>query len=137
MQNGDKPGGPQGLTIDNYIYMYIHMNATNLIPLLADPVRLALVSELKSGERSVGELTAAAGIAQSGVSRHLKILHQAGAVSVRAEGQRRLYALRPEPFLKLEAWLAGFHGLWSARLDRFAGALAKRQLKASEESRDE
>lgn len=105
------------------------MNATNLIPLLADPVRLRLVGELKSGERSVGELTAAAGIAQSGVSRHLKILHQAGAVSVRAEGQRRFYALRPEPFLDLEDWLAGFHGLWSARLDRFAGALTERQLK--------
>lgn len=107
--------------------MYIHMNVITLIPLLADPVRLTLVSAMKSGEWSVGELTEAAGIAQSGVSRHLRILHQAGVVSVRAEGQRRLYALRPEPFLGLEDWLAGFHGLWAARPDRFAGALTARR----------
>jgi DNA-binding transcriptional ArsR family regulator len=109
--------------------MYIHMNATNLIPLLADPVRLTLVTALKDGEHSVGDLTEKAGIAQSGVSRHLRILHDAGVVQVRADGQRRLYALRPEPFLGLESWLAEFHGLWSARLDRFAGALTARQLE--------
>ena len=113
--------------------MYIYMNVTALIPLLADPMRLTLVTALKSGEWSVGELTEAAGIAQSGVSRHLRILHQAGVVSVRAEGQRRLYALMPEPFLELEDWLAGFHGLWAARLDRFAGALTAKQLEAQDD----
>jgi DNA-binding transcriptional ArsR family regulator len=105
------------------------MNAQTLIPLLADPVRLTLITSLKSGEKSVSDLTLAAGIAQSGVSRHLAILHRAGVVSVRAEAQRRLYALQPEPFLQLESWLAEFHDLWSARLDRFAGALTARQLK--------
>lgn len=109
--------------------MYIHMNAYNLIPLLADPARLTLVRALKTGECSVGDLTAAAGIAQSGVSRHLRILHQAGVVSVRAQGQKRFYRLNPEPFLSLEGWLAEFHGLWSARLDRFAGALTQNQLE--------
>ena len=109
------------------------MDATNLLPLLADPVRLALVTGLKSGERSVGDLTASAGIAQSGVSRHLAILHKAGVVQVRAEGQRRLYALRPEPFLALESWLDEFHSLWSARLDRFAGALTAKQLETRDD----
>ena len=104
------------------------MIAMKLIPILADPVRLTLVQALKHGERSVAELTAVAGVAQSGVSRHLRILHQAGVVSVRADAQRRLYALQPEPFLGLEDWLQGFHGLWSARLDRFAGALTERQM---------
>ena len=105
------------------------MNANKLIPILADPVRMTLITTLKSGEKSVGDLTEAAGIAQSGVSRHLRILHEAGVVSVRAEAQRRLYALRAEPFLDLEHWLAEFHTLWSARLDRFAGALTAYQLK--------
>ena len=110
-----------------------------LIPLLADPMRLTLITALKSGEWSVSELTAAAGIAQSGVSRHLRILHQAGVVSIRADGQRRLYALRSEPFLGLEDWLAGFHGLWAARLDRFAGALTAKQLEGQDDrdSRDD
>ena len=109
------------------------MNATSLLPILADPVRLTLVTALKSGERSVAELTVAAGIAQSGVSRHLAILHRAGVVTVRAEAQRRLYALRPEPFLHLEGWLAEFHTLWSARLDRFSGALTARQLETRDD----
>jgi len=109
------------------------MNVNALIPLLADPTRMTLVTALKSGEWSVGELTEAAGIAQAGVSRHLRILHQAGVVSVRADGQRRLYALRSEPFLGLEDWLAGFHGLWGARLDRFAGALTAKQLKGRDD----
>ncbi len=104
------------------------MHAT-ILPVLADPVRLTLISALKEGERSVGDLTRAAGIAQSGVSRHLRILHQAGVVSVRAQAQQRLYRLNPEPFLQLEGWLAEFHHLWSARLERFAGALTQRQLE--------
>jgi DNA-binding transcriptional ArsR family regulator len=105
------------------------MYAIKLIPLLADPVRLTLVTALKDGEHSVGDLVARAGIAQSGVSRHLRILHQAGVVQVRADGQRRLYALCPEPFLQMEDWLHEFHALWSARLDRFAGALSARTLE--------
>ena len=109
------------------------MDVNTLIPLLADPMRLTLVTALKSGEWSVSELTEAAGIAQSGVSRHLRILHRAGVVSVRADGQRRLYALRPEPFLGLEKWLAGFHALWAARLDRFAGALTAKQLEGRDD----
>ncbi len=65
-------------------------------------------------------------IHQSGVSRHLRILNEAGFVSMRALGQQRLYSLQPEPFQELEAWLAGYRGLWERRLDRFAAALEKR-----------
>ena len=100
-----------------------------LLPLLSDPTRLDIITALKDGEASVNTITQSVGIAQSGVSRHLAILHQAGVVKVRAEGQRRLYTLNPEPFRDLEAWLSGFHPLWAARLDRFAGALTERQLK--------
>ena len=97
---------------------------STLLPLLSDPKRLDIITALKTGEASVGQITQSVGIAQSGVSRHLAILHQAGVVSVRAEGQRRLYRLNPEPFLGLEAWLASFHNLWSARLDRLAGTVS-------------
>ena len=94
---------------------------------LADPTRRRIVEALREGERQVNHIVAQAGIHQSGVSRHLKILHEAGFVSVRPEGQRRLYALRPEPFRELDAWLADYRALWEARLDRFGAALEQRQ----------
>jgi len=94
---------------------------------LADPTRRRIVEALRGGERQVGEIVDEAGIHQSGVSRHLRILHESGFVSVRPDGQRRLYALRPEPFRELDAWLAGYRRLWEARLDRFGAALEERR----------
>lgn len=94
---------------------------------LADPTRRRIVAALRDGERPVNDIVREAGIHQSGVSRHLRILHEAGFVSMRPDGQRRLYALRPEPFRDLEAWLADYQRLWEARLDRFGAALAARQ----------
>jgi DNA-binding transcriptional ArsR family regulator len=94
---------------------------------LADPTRRRIVEALRGGERQVGEIVDQAGIHQSGVSRHLRILHESGFVSVRPDGQRRLYALRPEPFRELDAWLAGYRQLWEARLDRFGVALEERR----------
>ena len=61
------------------------------------------------------------------MSRHLRILQEAGFVAVRAEGQKRLYLLRPEPFRELDAWIAKYRGLWEARLDRFASELERRK----------
>jgi DNA-binding transcriptional ArsR family regulator len=105
------------------------MNGNNaLILLLSDPTRLEIVAALKDGERPVGEIVAQVGISQSGVSRHLRILHEAGVVAVRAQAQQRLYALRPEPFRALEEWAASYRALWDERLDRFAGALTAVQL---------
>jgi DNA-binding transcriptional ArsR family regulator len=94
---------------------------------LADPTRRRIVETLRTGERQVGDIVEQAGIHQSGVSRHLRILHEAGFVSMRPDGQRRLYALRPEPFRELDEWLAGYRSLWEARLDRFGAALEKRR----------
>jgi DNA-binding transcriptional ArsR family regulator len=98
---------------------------------LADPTRRRIVEALRHGERPVGDLVHAAGIAQSGVSRHLKILQEAGFVSVRPDGQRRLYALQPAPFLALDAWLAHYRSLWEERLDRFGEALRDREPRPS------
>ena len=94
---------------------------------LADPSRRRIVEALRGGERQVNDIVQEACIHQSGVSRHLRILHDSGFVSVRPDGQRRLYALRPEPFRELEAWLADYRRLWEARLDRFGTALGERR----------
>ena len=94
---------------------------------LADPTRRRIVESLRAGERQVSDIVREAGIHQSGVSRHLGILHDSGFVTVRPDGQRRLYALRPEPFRELEGWLLQYRTLWEARLDRFRAALAERR----------
>lgn len=94
---------------------------------LADPTRRGILDALRGGERPVNDLVAACAIHQSGVSRHLRILHEAGFVTVRADGPHRYYALRPEPFRELDAWLAGYRALWEARMDRFGAALKAKQ----------
>jgi DNA-binding transcriptional ArsR family regulator len=107
------------------------VNAT-LFETLADPTRLRIVELLRPGERSVNELVARVDIQQSGVSRHLRILQEAGIVRVRPDGQRRLYSLRPEPFRDLEAWLDGYRGLWESRLDALGAELERRNASRPE-----
>ncbi|MBX3191816.1 MAG: winged helix-turn-helix transcriptional regulator [Labilithrix sp.] len=96
---------------------------------LADPTRRRIVEVLRRGEQQVGDVVAKAGIHQSGVSRHLRILAESGFVSMRPDGQRRLYALRSEPFRELDDWLTPYRTLWEARLDRFEAALEKKRIK--------
>ncbi|WP_437901168.1 ArsR/SmtB family transcription factor [Sorangium sp. So ce124] len=97
---------------------------------LADPTRRRIVEALLSGEQQVAEVVEKAGIHQSGVSRHLRILSDSGFVSMRPDGQRRLYSLRPEPFRELEDWLGRYRQLWEERLDRFGAALEKKRASA-------
>jgi DNA-binding transcriptional ArsR family regulator len=94
---------------------------------LADPTRLRILDALRAGERPVNDLVAAVDIHQSGVSRHLRLLQEAGFVTVRPAGAQRFYALRPEPFRELDAWIAQYRKLWEARLDRLAAVLERRQ----------
>ena len=101
---------------------------------LADPTRRRIVEVLRSGEQQVGDVVAKAGIHQSGVSRHLRILSESGFVSMRPDGQRRLYALRPERFRELDAWLAPYRDLWEARLVRFGAAVEAKQRAADRKS---
>ena len=72
---------------------------------LAEPTRRRLLDAVRDGERSVGELVDEIGMHQPGVSRHLKVPRDAGLVEVRRDAQRRLYRLRPEPLMELDAWL--------------------------------
>src|SRR5580704_7667001 len=104
---------------------------------LADPTRRCIVEALRNGERQVNDIVEQAGIHQSGVSRHLRILHEAGFVSMRPEGQRRLYCLRPEPFRELDKWLAQYRRLWEARLDHFGAALEKRQASRKRPNKEQ
>jgi DNA-binding transcriptional ArsR family regulator len=94
---------------------------------LADPVRLRLVELLLDDEQAVNDLVPLVGIHQSGVSRHLRILHEAGFVEVRPDGARRLYSLRPERFAELDDWVSRYRSLWEARLARFDAALEQTQ----------
>lgn len=94
---------------------------------LADPTRRRVVDALRAGERQVNDLVAAVGIHQSGVSRHLRILSEAGFVAMRPEGARRLYSLRPGPFREIDDWLRQYRKIWDARLDRFGVVLEGRQ----------
>lgn len=94
---------------------------------LADPTRFRIVEALAGGEQAVGDLVRAVDIDQSGVSRHLRILSEAGFVAMRPDGAKRLYSLRPEPFQAIDAWTRGYRKLWEGRLDRFDTALARRE----------
>jgi DNA-binding transcriptional ArsR family regulator len=102
---------------------------TDAFQTLADPTRRRIVEVLRDGEQQVNDIVEQAGIHQSGVSRHLRILHEAGFVSMRADGQRRLYSLRPEPFRELDGWLAKYRSLWRARLDRLGAALEEQRKR--------
>jgi DNA-binding transcriptional ArsR family regulator len=101
---------------------------------LADPTRFRIVEVLAGGEQAVGDLVRAVDIDQSGVSRHLRILGEAGFVVMRPDGPRRLYSLRPEPFQAIDDWVRSYRKLWEGRLDRLDAALARRgRARQSEE----
>ena len=102
---------------------------------LADPTRRRIVEVLRVGEQAVNDIVEAMDIHQSGVSRHLRLLHEAGFVHMRPDGSRRLYSLRPEPFRELDAWISGYRALWEARLDRFAVQLERKQKARAKRKR--
>lgn len=99
---------------------------------LADPTRRRLLEALRAGERPVNDLVEAVDIHQSGVSRHLRILHEGGFVQVRAEGPQRFYSLRAERFKELDAWVEQYRVLWERRLDRLDAVLRARKRTRAE-----
>jgi DNA-binding transcriptional ArsR family regulator len=94
------------------------VSAGATIEALAEPSRRRILDSLRSGERPVQALVEDIGLSQPAVSKHLRVLRDAGVVEVRAEGQRRLYRLRPQPFAELDAWLEGYRRLWQTSLDK-------------------
>ena len=84
---------------------------------LAEPSRRAILSLLASGERTVGELEAALNLSQPSVSKHLRVLREAGFVEATIDAQRRVYRILPKPLQQMDAWMAPFRRYWSARVD--------------------
>jgi DNA-binding transcriptional ArsR family regulator len=89
----------------------------SVFEVIAEPNRRAILSLLVSSEQSVGEIERQLRMTQPTVSKHLRVLREAGFVESTVDAQRRLYRLRPEPLQELEAWLAPFRQFWSVRLD--------------------
>jgi DNA-binding transcriptional ArsR family regulator len=85
--------------------------------IIAEPNRRAILSLLVSSEQSVGEIERRLGMPQPTVSKHLRVLREAGFVEASVDAQRRLYRLKPEPFREVDAWLAQFRRFWSAHVD--------------------
>jgi len=84
---------------------------------LADESRRTVLEILRDRPASAGELAEALPIARPGVSRHLRVLREAGLVDVRQDAQRRIYTLRPEALIEVDDWLTGYRQLWQNRLD--------------------
>ena len=85
--------------------------------ILAEPSRRSILSLLMSSERSVGEIERRLRMPQPSVSKHLRVLREAGFVQARVDAQRRVYRLRPGPLMEVDAWLAPFRRFWSAHVD--------------------
>jgi DNA-binding transcriptional ArsR family regulator len=92
---------------------------------LADESRRTVLETLASGPATAGDLAELLPIARPGVSRHLRVLREAGLVEVRQEAQRRVYSLRPEPLAELDEWLARYRALWEHRLDALHTEVAR------------
>jgi DNA-binding transcriptional ArsR family regulator len=95
---------------------------------VAEPTRRRILDLLRERARSVGELVDQLGLSQPGVSKHLRVLREAGLVAVRRDAQRRWYELRPEPLEEIDDWLEPYRQLWSDRLDAL-----ERHLDATKE----
>jgi DNA-binding transcriptional ArsR family regulator len=84
---------------------------------LAEPTRRRILDELRQQERPVNDLVEILGMSQPGVSKHLRVLREAGLVDVRRDAQRRLYRVRPEPLREIDNWLEPYRRYWNERLD--------------------
>jgi DNA-binding transcriptional ArsR family regulator len=105
------------------------VTTVSTLQVLADPSRKAICDLLREGERPVGELVARLHQSQPGVSRHLRVLRDAGLVASRPDGQRRVYRLCPAPLEELDTWLSSYRRLWSDHLDQLEAHLDERRKR--------
>ena len=103
---------------------------TDAFNAVAEPKRREILDLLAGGERPVGELVAALGLAQPQVSKHLRVLREVGAVSVRESGRRRLYSLNGQALKPIHDWVKGYEELWSERFGELDAVL--RDLRQEE-----
>lgn len=102
---------------------------------LAEPNRLQIVELLLGGPRRVGDMVDELGLRQPQVSKHLRVLSDAGLVDVRVDAQRRIYALRPAPLQELEAWLERYRRIWEGNFLRLDALLDEMKAKEKKHGR--
>lgn len=95
--------------------------------ILAEPNRRAILGLLAASERSVGEIERRLQMSQPSVSKHLRVLREAGFVEARVEAQQRIYRLRPEPLMEVDAWMEPFRRFWTAHVDALERHLDRMQ----------
>jgi DNA-binding transcriptional ArsR family regulator len=105
--------------------------ALDVLDVIAEPTRRRILDAVRDGECSVNDLVGLVGMHQPGVSRHLKVLRDAGLVDVRRDAQRRLYRLRPEPLMELDTWLEPYRAHWAGRLDALERHLKRTSVPIS------
>jgi DNA-binding transcriptional ArsR family regulator len=111
-----EPLGPFG-SIYFLTVIYLRSYGRSMFEVLAEPHRRRILDLLREQEQAVGDLVSALGISQPGVSKHLRVLREAGLVEVRTDAQRRVYRLRTEPLREIDEWLAPYRAAWAGRLD--------------------
>src|SRR5580658_8846413 len=111
------PGAPPKYTLTRICSVEYIKRMESVFEIIAEPNRRAILSLLVSSQQSVGEIERQLRMPQPTVSKHLRVLREAGFVESTVDAQRRLYRLKPEPFEELDAWLARFRRFWSAHID--------------------
>src|SRR3954462_11341765 len=118
--------------------MSIYAVMESTFAIIAEPNRRAILSLLASSERSVGEIERRLRMPQTSVSKHLRVLRDAGFVEARIEAQRRVYQIRPEPLMEVDSWLAPFRRFWTTHVDaleRHLDRMAQDKDKAKDKDR--
>ena len=103
------------------------MPAIATIEVIAEPSRRQILDELRGGERPVQALVEHLAMSQPAVSKHLRVLRDAGLVTVRPDGQRRLYSLCPDPLIELDEWLEPYRAMWRGSLEKLERRLAQEE----------
>src|SRR5579863_2446282 len=111
------------------------MTASATIEVLAEPSRRRLLDALRDGEQPVHALVERLTLSQPAVSKHLRVLRDAGLVEVRPDGQRRLYRLRTDPLQELDEWLEPYRRMWRSSLDKLEHHLASPQPRTGRKTR--
>jgi DNA-binding transcriptional ArsR family regulator len=99
-----------------YVLKYIR-SVESTFAVIAEPNRRAILILLAAAERSVGDIEERLNLPQPSVSKHLRVLRKAGFVESRVDAQRRLYRIKPEPLMEIDAWLAPFRRFWAGHID--------------------
>ena len=107
----------------------------SVFEIIAEPIRRAILNLLVLSEQSVGEIERQLGMPQPTVSKHLRVLREAGFVEATVDAQRRLYRLKPEPLREIDAWLAPFRRFWNAHVDALERHLDRMEQKTKRKTK--